>query len=89
MKRLLAGEVAEEGFPGESPRRLALRVFRAGESTAGERNGDFLAAPRVFLAGESTSGRGDFLEPVVTNKCVSERKEAEVCQWNSLIKVVM
>ena len=64
MNRLLAGDDAEEECLGEAPPRLALRVFRAGESAVGggERIGDFFFdALRVFLAGElAAGGTGDF-----------------------------
>ena len=64
LKRLLAGDGAEDECLGDAL-LLALRVFRAGESTPGDFIGDFLA-PRVFLAGELDGGTGDlFLDPRV------------------------
>ena len=64
LKRLLAGDGAEDECLGDAL-LLALRVFRAGESTPGDFIGDFLA-PRVFLAGELDGGTGDlFLAPRV------------------------
>ena len=59
LKRLLAGDGAAEDECLGDALLLALRVFRAGESTPGDFIGDFLA-PRVFLAGELAGGTGDF-----------------------------